>query len=99
MQVGSERQISVPQVAPGILAAALVALASRYLILQPALGQVNGRDGSMLLLFFLLGYLAFPIAPDDQAPLPLASWNRLRTGLLYAIIAGLTVILPDRLWP
>ena len=87
----------MPHAAWGIVAAAVTALLARYFVLQPALGLVDGKDASMVLLFFLLGYLALPIAPIGQSPLPLASWIRLRTGLLFGLAVFLVIILPDRL--
>jgi hypothetical protein len=94
---GSE--VSISNVLVGVFAAAVTALLARYFLLQPLLGQADGRAVSMVLMFFLIGYLAFPVAPLGQSPLPWASWRRLRSGLLYAAIVTITIIIPDRLWP
>jgi len=90
---------SPPHIALGIFAAALTGLLARYFLLQPLLGQVNGKEASMVLMFFLLGYLAFPVTPRGQPTLPWASWRRLGSGLLFAAIVTLTIVVPDRLWP
>lgn len=92
-------ELSLSHAAIGILVAAVTGLLARYFLLQPLLGQTDGKAVSMVLMFFLLGYLAFAVAPPGQSPLPWASWRRLRTGFLFAAIITLTVIVPDRLWP
>jgi len=92
-------EVSVPHVAIGICAAALTGLLARYFLLQPLLGQIDGKAASMVLMFFLLGYLAFPVAPRGQSRLPWVSWRRLRSGLLFTAIVTLTIVIPDRLWP
>ena len=92
-------EISLSHSAIGILVATVTGLLARYFILQPLLGQNDGKAASMVLMFFLLGYLAFAVAPPGQSPLPWASWRRLRTGLLIAAIVTLTIVVPDRLWP
>ena len=92
-------EVSLPHMAVGTLAAAVTGLLARYFLLQPLLGPTDGKTASMVLMFFLLGYLALPVAPPGKFPLPWASWLRLRSGLLFAAIAILMVVIPDRLWP
>jgi hypothetical protein len=92
-------EVSLPHEAVGILAAAVTGLLARYFLLQPLLGQTDGKAASMVLMWFLLGYLALPVASLGQSPLPWSSWRRLRSGLLFSGIVTLTIVVPDRLWP
>ena len=92
-------EISLPHSVVGILVASVGALLMRRFVLQPALGMETGKEVSMVLLFFLVGYLAFPVAPRGQAPPPLGSWWRLRMGLIYGGLVSLAVVLPEHFWP
>ena len=94
-----EGEVSLSHMSAGTLASGIIAVLTRRFVLEPAFGPVTGKDISMLLLFFLLGYLAFPVASKGHFPLPLISWRRLRSGFLVAVIVGVTIIVPDRLWP
>lgn len=90
-------EISLPHSVVGILVAGVGSLVMRRFVLQPALGMATGKEVSMVLLFFLIGYLAFPIAPRGQARPPLGSWWRLRMGLIYGGLVSLVVVLPEHL--
>ncbi|HSE67069.1 MAG TPA: hypothetical protein VLB12_08790 [Gemmatimonadales bacterium] len=90
-------EVSLPHVGIGIVVAALSGLFARFFLFYPLLGPTDGRAASLVLMFFLLGYLAFPVAPRGQAPPPWASWLRLRSGLVFVVMAILTIVLPDRL--
>lgn len=82
----------------GLLAAAATALCSVFL-LKPLLGGDVAKTTSSFLLWFLLGYLAFAVAPPGQFPLRLLSARRLTTGLLVGLLGGAVILALDRLWP
>ena len=86
-------ELSLPHAGIGIVYAAITALITRYFLLIPLLGRTAGRAASLVVMFFLLGYMAFPYAPRGQAPPPWASWLRLRSGLVFGVMGILTIVL------
>lgn len=92
-------ELSLPHVFAGALAAAVVMVITRRLVLQPLLGFDKAQTTADFLMWFLLGYLAMAVAPPGQSPPPLLSGLRLRSGVIFGVVGGATALVANRLWP
>lgn len=92
-------RLSFPQVILGALFAAVAAAVLRRLVFHPLLGADQAKTAADFLMFFLLGYLALTAPPPGQSTPPLLSGLRLRTGLIFGVVAGLTMLVVNRVWP